>query len=72
MLTFRRSSHKDNALTKAIESLRDKRSTFGFDISGIALESCGIDDVNRMIMRMMDANDEFHTRHLAAVCLSND
>lgn len=55
-------------LSKSMQSLMDRRSKFGFDVTDISLESCGIKEVNQMINRMMDTDDEMSTRDLADLC----
>jgi len=55
-------------LAKSIQSLEEKKSQFGFNITGIEVESCGTSEVNEMIVKMMDADDEESTRDLADLC----
>jgi len=55
-------------LTKSIQSLEEKKSKFGFNITHIVVKSCGISEVNQMIMKMMDMDDEESTQALADVC----
>ncbi|KAL3941438.1 MAG: hypothetical protein SGBAC_004208 [Bacillariaceae sp.] len=55
-------------LTKSIQSLEEKKSQFGFDIVSMEVESCGINEVNQMIMKMMDTDNEEGTRDLADLC----
>eukprot|EP00980_Cylindrotheca_fusiformis_P026340 scaffold15908_cov132-Cylindrotheca_fusiformis.AAC.3 len=55
-------------LLKSIRSMRKKQERFHFRVSDIAVESCDIDSVNKMIMAMMSIDDENRTRGLAEVC----
>eukprot|EP00980_Cylindrotheca_fusiformis_P027453 scaffold20461_cov117-Cylindrotheca_fusiformis.AAC.16 len=55
-------------LLKEIQTLQTKQEKFNFRISDIAVGSCDIDGVNKMIMAMMSIDDEGRTRGLAEVC----
>eukprot|EP00980_Cylindrotheca_fusiformis_P025743 scaffold14558_cov137-Cylindrotheca_fusiformis.AAC.8 len=55
-------------LVKKIQNLHRKQTKFNFHITDIAVGSCDIDSVNRMIMAMMSIDDEERTRGLAEVC----
>ncbi|KAL3927280.1 MAG: hypothetical protein SGBAC_013148, partial [Bacillariaceae sp.] len=55
-------------LSKTIKSLEEKTSNFCFDIFDIEVDNCSIHDVNRMVMKMMDTDDEDSTRDLAGLC----
>eukprot|EP00980_Cylindrotheca_fusiformis_P025741 scaffold14558_cov137-Cylindrotheca_fusiformis.AAC.6 len=55
-------------LFKKIQTLQRKQKRFNFHITDIAVGSCGIDSVNKMIMAMMSIDDEDLTRGLAEVC----
>eukprot|EP00980_Cylindrotheca_fusiformis_P016427 scaffold4897_cov129-Cylindrotheca_fusiformis.AAC.4 len=65
-----RSNEVDNQslLPKKVQSLLKKKGKFNFHITDIAVGSCDIDSVNKMIMAMMSIDDEERTRGLAEVC----
>ncbi|CAJ1947191.1 unnamed protein product [Cylindrotheca closterium] len=60
--------NEDSNLSKTMESLMDRKLDFGFDISEVAVESFGGNEVNQMVMKMMDIDDEESTRDLAELC----
>eukprot|EP00980_Cylindrotheca_fusiformis_P025746 scaffold14558_cov137-Cylindrotheca_fusiformis.AAC.11 len=55
-------------LFKNIQALQTKQDKFNFHITDIAVGSCDIESVNRMIMVMMSIDNEERTRGLAEVC----
>eukprot|EP00980_Cylindrotheca_fusiformis_P026020 scaffold15205_cov128-Cylindrotheca_fusiformis.AAC.5 len=59
---------EESLLFKKVHSLRQIQDKFKFHITDIAVGSCDITSVNKMIMAMMSIDDEERTRRLAEVC----
>ncbi|KAL3937754.1 MAG: hypothetical protein SGBAC_007200 [Bacillariaceae sp.] len=60
--------NEESRLAKTMNSLADKKSQFGFDISEIVVDNCKRSEVQQMVMKMMDTDDEESTRDLAELC----
>ncbi|CAJ1938980.1 unnamed protein product [Cylindrotheca closterium] len=62
--------NESSNLKKSIESLIQKQSKFGFFVTDIVVRSCGIDEVDQMIRKMMDVDEEEEesTHDLADLC----
>eukprot|EP00980_Cylindrotheca_fusiformis_P026080 scaffold15311_cov136-Cylindrotheca_fusiformis.AAC.2 len=65
-----RSNEVDEAslLVRKVQSLEKKKDKFKFHITNIAVSSCDVDSVSKMIMAMMSIDDEERTRGLAELC----
>eukprot|EP00980_Cylindrotheca_fusiformis_P013392 scaffold3410_cov141-Cylindrotheca_fusiformis.AAC.35 len=55
-------------LFKKVQTLLKKQDKLSFHITDIAIGSCDVDGVNKMIMAMMSIDDEERTWGLAEVC----
>lgn len=55
-------------LFNKMQSLVGRKDKFNFHITDIALSSCDVDSVNKMIMGMMSMDEEERTRGLAEIC----
>ncbi|KAL3937868.1 MAG: hypothetical protein SGBAC_007101, partial [Bacillariaceae sp.] len=60
--------NEESYLSKTIKSLAHKTLDFCFDITEIGIKNCNKNDVNQMVMKMMDTDDEESTRDLAELC----
>jgi len=55
-------------LSSLITTLEEKKNNYGFNVTEIALDSCQVDHVNKMIMSIMAIEDEKETEELAETC----
>lgn len=55
-------------LSKLVSALQKNRDKYGVEITEIEVEGFGSTEVNHMIMKMMDSDDEEMTKDLAEIC----
>jgi len=57
-----------DVLSRSIERMKEREGKFGFNLTEIKLNSCNLDDVNKIIMKRVLIDDEKETLDLAKLC----
>eukprot|EP00980_Cylindrotheca_fusiformis_P027511 scaffold20794_cov117-Cylindrotheca_fusiformis.AAC.3 len=66
---YRSNEADENSLIfNKFRTLEEKKAKYGFNITEVELESCQLEDVNKIIMAMMSIDDGEKTRALAEIC----
>jgi len=59
---------ENSILYNRIQTLKGKQAKSGFSITEIEVGGCKVEDVNKIIMKMLSIDDDATTRDLAEVC----